>query len=113
LIALAAPLALFATTPSGTFWHLVAAVALVVDALVVSLSLSFFPNTDGTRILEAISSVDQLQAVAFRTLFGTIRLPRALPAVTRTVVRVYPVLLVATVIAVLLAGVFTTVVALG
>lgn len=113
LIALAAPLTLLTLAPAGSFWSVVAAVALAVDLLVVGLSLSFFPNTDGTRVLEAISSVDQLQAVAFRTLFGSNRLPRALPAVTRIIVRVYPVLLVATVIAVLLVGVFTTLVALS
>lgn len=103
--ALVVPWAVYALAPEASLLQLVGAAALVLDLAIVALALSFFPNTDGSRILEAIASIDQIQAVAFRTMSGRYRLPRGLPLVTRAMVRIYPALLAATVLAVLLVGV--------
>lgn len=100
----AVPCAVFALAGPGSFLGLVAATALLVDLLVVSLAVSFLPNTDGTRLLEVVASVDQLQAVAFRTLTGRYARPRGLPLVTRVLVGAYPFLLAAAVLSLLLVG---------
>mgnify|MGYP003456648572 CR=1 FL=1 len=105
LISLGIPWMVFTLVPAGTFWQIVAAAALILDLVVAGLAISFFPNTDGTRFLEALASVDQLQSVAFRTLIRAITLPKALPTSTRFIVRIYPLLLMATVCTVLLLGV--------
>ncbi|WP_317232377.1 hypothetical protein [Clavibacter capsici] len=98
------PCVVLALASPGSFLEVAAATALLVDLLVVSLAVSFLPNTDGTRLLEVVASVDQLQAVAFRTLTGRYARPRGLPLVTRVVVVAYPFLLVAAVVSLLLAG---------
>ncbi len=113
LLALLVPWAVFVLAPGGSVLELFAAASLLLDLAVVGLALSFFPNTDGSRLLEAVASVDQIQAVAFRTLSRRYRLPRGLPLLTRVAVRVYPVLLSATVLAVLLAGVLVVRLALS
>lgn len=107
------PSTVFALAAEGSLLQLIGAVALTLDLAIAALALSFFPNTDGSRILEAIASIDQIQAVAFRTISGRYRLPRGLPLVTRAMVRAYPVLLAATVLAVLLAGVLVVRLALS
>lgn len=111
--ALALPWAVYSLASEASFLQLAAATALVFDFAIVALALSFFPNTDGSRVLEAITSIEQIQAVAFRTISGRYRLPRGLPLITRAMVRIYPVLLAASVLAVLLAGVLVVRLALS
>ncbi|WP_341395547.1 hypothetical protein [Arthrobacter sp. G119Y2] len=100
------PLSLFFFAPEGSFLRYISGAAVLVDLIVIALAVSFFPNTDGTRFLEVLSSVDQLQSVAFLTLLRRRKLPRGLPRFTRILVRVYPVLLAGTVISFLLASVW-------
>lgn len=98
------PLALFLATDDGSWAHQLASVSLVIETVVLALGLSFFPNTDATRVLEAWAGVDQIQRVAFRTLSGRYALPRALPISTRIWVRTYPILLVLSLLAWVLAA---------
>lgn len=88
----AVPVALFLLTDNPAI-HAITAVCIVVDAVVIALGIMFFPNTDATRVLETIAAVDQIQAVAFRTLSRRYTLLKALPVKTRIAIRVYPVLL--------------------
>ncbi|WP_058235479.1 hypothetical protein [Devriesea agamarum] len=71
----------------------VAAMCMMFDAVVIALGISLFPNTDATRLLEALGGVDQIQVVSFRTLIGKYRLPTALPVRSRVAIRFYPFLL--------------------
>ncbi|QTX04071.1 hypothetical protein [Agromyces archimandritae] len=98
LAAMLVPAAVFAADPAGPA-GLAAAAAVVLGAAVNWLSLSFFPNTDATRLLEVAGSVDQVQAVAFRALVRPSSIPRALPGAAKTVIRAYPFLLAASVLA--------------
>lgn len=94
-----APVALLFVTESGSWAHQLAAVSVCLEALVIGLGVSFFPNTDATRVLETWAGVDQIQQVAFGTLVGRYSLPQALPKSTRFWVRIYPILLVLTILA--------------
>ncbi|WP_123292372.1 hypothetical protein [Curtobacterium sp. PhB78] len=102
---LAVPLLTFALARHGSELEAIAGAVLLVDVLVLALGLSCLPNTDGIRILESFTLVDQLHSVAFRTLIRRNRLPTALPLLARVAVRSYPILPVATVVGLLLAGV--------
>ncbi|MDO4253364.1 MAG: hypothetical protein Q4C74_09030 [Rothia sp. (in: high G+C Gram-positive bacteria)] len=91
---------LLATIPITLFWSIeipelqtIAAICILIDVIIIGLSISFFPNTDATRILETISGVDQIQAVSFNILTRKYKLPSSLPGKTRVAVCAYPVLL--------------------
>ncbi|MDO5049895.1 MAG: hypothetical protein Q4D87_08450 [Actinomycetaceae bacterium] len=95
---------MLAIVPVAFFWasetqnvQTIIATCVLLDAIIIGLGISFFPNTDATRILETASGVDQIQAVATRTLTRKYRLPSSLPKKTRVAVRAYPVLLLATI----------------
>lgn len=88
------PIAVFLTA-GDELLRVVAAFCVCLDALIIFLGISPFPNTDATRLLEAVSGVDQIQAVAFRSLIRRYQVPASLPLRTRVAIRIYPVLLAA------------------
>lgn len=101
-IALAAiPAAGVLAAPPATFLHNVSVACLLIDVAVIGLSISFFPNTDGTRLVEVLGSVNQIQRVAVGTLLRQLELPTALPLSTRIAVRAYPILLLGSLVAAL------------
>lgn len=99
------PVAVWQLSEQGTWLNQLAALSVCLEAAVLALGVSFFPNTDGSRLLEAWALVDQIQQVAFRTLTGKNPLPAALPTHTRLLVRVYPILLALTFVVWVLAAV--------
>lgn len=87
--------------PPATFLHGLSIACLLIDVAMIGLSISFFPNTDGTRLVEVLGSVNQIQRVAVGTLLRQLELPTALPRSTRIVVRAYPILLLGSLVAAL------------
>ncbi|GAA1452412.1 hypothetical protein GCM10009618_09930 [Nesterenkonia lacusekhoensis] len=102
------PVAVWQLSEPGSWLHQLAALSVCLETVVLALGLAFFPNTDGSRLLETWAGADQIQQVAFRTLSGKNPLPAALPTRTRVLVRVYPILLVLTLLAWVLAAVWAT-----
>lgn len=92
----ALPVVLFVTVDEPQV-RIIAAMCMCFDALIIALGISPFPNTDATRLIEAWVGVDQLQAVAFRTLVGKYSLPAGLPLRSKVAIRLYPVLLLVTI----------------
>lgn len=89
------PVAIFAQFDQPLV-RMIAAVCLCLDALVICLGISFFPNTDASRLLEVCVGVDQIQMVAFRALMRKSSVPASLPLRSKLAIRIYPVLLLAT-----------------
>ncbi len=89
------PVTVFLVSGAETL-KVVAALCLCLDALIVCLGISFFPNTDATRLVEAGAGVDQIQAVAFRSLMRTYAVPASLSLRSRLAIWIYPVLLLVT-----------------
>lgn len=102
------PVSVWQLSEPGSWLNQMAAISVCIEIIVLALGVSPFPNTDGTRLLETWSGVDQIQMVAFRTLTRKYRLPTALPLRTRVMVRIYPILLVLTLMGWVLAAVWAT-----
>lgn len=92
---LAAAPVIFLLTTEIPLIKAIAATCIVLDSTLICLMFSPFPNTDGTRIIETIASVDQLHYVSylFYSRRNHLRLPSGLPTPTRLVVQVTPALL--------------------
>lgn len=76
----------------------ISAISIGLGTIIILLSCSPLPNTDMTRLIEALIGVDQIQQVATYSMTGKYKVPGSLPLRTRIGIRIYPLLLLLTVV---------------